>query len=187
MRHDRIAAALVAAAALALLAGCGTGTNSATPSKHAASGSPNRTASPTAARTTSLVEQLRDAPEVLVLGGQEYVMTASLWRDNTTPAALAGRPLTATIELIERNGNPIPADLKLDYLWAVNGGGEVWATAFANEPQPSLLPNHMVGVARMGPQWEPGTTVDVVVALRQGGGPQLLLRVEDQTIRTPNV
>ncbi len=184
MTGCRVLAVAIALAGVALLAaGCGGGaaTNGSPASSHGKS--PARTATP--AGTPSLVERLRDAPEVLVLGGQEYVIAASLYRNITTPAAADGSPLVATIELIERNGKAIPPSLKLDYLWVVSGGGAVWATAFAAEPQPSLLPNHMRGVARNGPLWEPGTQVDVVVALRQGDGPQLLLRVEGQTIRAP--
>lgn len=162
--HIRPAIAVLAAALL--LAGCGTATPSAT-------GHVGPTGSPAASATTSLAERLRDAPEVLTLGDREYEVRASL---------TGGAALVATIEVLERNGQPIPADLKLDYLWVINDS-DVWATAFGQEPLPTLLPSQIMGIARNGPSWEANIQVDVVVALRQGDGPQQLLRASGQTIQ----
>ena len=60
--------------------------------------------------------------------------------------------------------------------------GEVW-TAAVKQEHPNTEPGVLEVVARNGPKWGPGVTVDVVVQLRDARGQIYRLRARDQPIR----
>jgi len=125
-------------------------------------------------------ESLQNAPEEIVLEDQEYVLETYLWRDFMPVSPPGGKPLIALIRVIEKNGDPIAADLQLKYLWIVYGQ-DIWFTTFTDETPPSP-DNELHRIARDGPLWGPGVEVDVVVALKRGDRPMRLLRAPDQWI-----
>ena len=131
-------------------------------------------------------EELRAAPDVALLGGQEYKLETYLWRDfMPTPGAApvsGGPPLTALVQVVEQHNRPVPSDLKIESLWILNGQ-EVWASTPADESSPPLPENEIERISRGGPTWETGIVVDAVVGLRQGDGTLVLLRAADQLIQ----
>jgi hypothetical protein len=92
-----------------------------------------------------------------------------------------GKPMIALVRVLEHNGKPIAPDLRLEYLWVVNGS-KIWATIFSDETLPPAPENELHGIARDGPKWGPQIQVDVVVGLRDGKGSLGLLRASDQWI-----
>jgi hypothetical protein len=92
-----------------------------------------------------------------------------------------GKPLVALVQVLEQNGQPIAPDLKLEYLWVINGS-EIWGTPFSDEETASPRQGELNAIARNGPKWGPQIQVDVVVGLRRGGGPLEFLRAADQWI-----
>ena len=125
--------------------------------------------------------ELRAAPTQVSVGGQVYGLEASLWRDFMPPSPPDGGPLTALVRVVERNADPVAPDLKLEFLWVINGE-EIWATRFSDEPRPAPPPNELHAIAREGPKWGPDVAVDVVVGLRRGGDSLEFLRAPDRVI-----
>ncbi|HSG28095.1 MAG TPA: hypothetical protein VLA34_06410 [Candidatus Krumholzibacterium sp.] len=136
--------------------------------------------SPTAAIPILPVDALMMAPQTVTLGDQQYVLETYLWRDFMPISPPDGKPLTALVEVIEKNGSAIAPDLEMKYLWVINGR-EVWSTKFTDET-PSSPEDELHRIARNGPLWGPGIEVEVIVALTRGDGPVSLLRASDQSI-----
>ena len=125
-------------------------------------------------------ESIKEAPQEIALGDQEYVLGTYLWRDFMPISPPEGKPLIALIRVIEKNGDPIAADLQLKYLWIVYGR-DIWFTTFTDETPPSPE-NELQRIARNGPLWGPEVKVDVIVGLRRGNGAIELLGAPDQWI-----
>lgn len=121
--------------------------------------------------------QLKSAPETLDLPEQDYHLETYLWRDFMPISPPDGKPLAAVVRLVSTE--PIPDDVKLVYLWVVNGQ-QVWATRFAEEPVVSG--NTIEAFANGGPKWGPGISVDVVVGVRIGSSELRLVRASEQPI-----
>jgi len=66
-------------------------------------------------------------------------------------------------------------------VWVFNGGQSWSAVPQQERPRPETSPVYEL-VARDGPKWGPGISVDVVVRLRSPDG-TFLLRAADQPIR----
>ena len=126
---------------------------------------------------TMTLAQLASAPETLDLREQNYHLETDLWRDFMPISPPDGKPLLAVARLVSTE--PIPDDVKLVYLWVINGN-RVWATRFAEEPVVSG--NTIQGFARGGPKWGPGISVDVVVGVRIGSSELRLVRAPAQPI-----
>lgn len=131
-------------------------------------------------------DQLRTAPQRIVVMDQEYERRTRLWRDFMPISPPDGKPLIAVVQVVERNGKPIAPELKLEHLWVINGS-RIWATPVSDEVVPPSAQNQsahneMNGIARNGPKWGPQIRVDVVVGLRLGDGSLKLLRAPDQWI-----
>ena len=186
MRLDlRIATATALACCLCVsLVGCGSGGGTpAGPVASASSGGLRTPAStPTRKEPSAFsLNELRSAPERLVVGGREYGLQAQLSRDFMPVSPPDGKPLVVLVQVIEQNGQPIAPDLKLEYLWVINGS-EIWATTFSPEALPSPPQGELDAIARDGPKWGPQIQVQVVVGLRRGDGFLELLGAADQWI-----
>jgi hypothetical protein len=119
-------------------------------------------------RNLSLIPppSLEQVPETLVVDDLRLVLECFLWRDFMPISPPDGRPLMATIRLVELDSLPLPENLDLEHLWVLNGE-QFWSTAFEDEPRPPLPPFEIERVARCGPKWGPGE-VDVAVSVRHG-------------------
>jgi hypothetical protein len=123
--------------------------------------------------------QLASAPETLDLPQQDYRLESDLWRDFMPMSPEDGRPLIAVARLKSTDQQPIPDDVKLIYLWVVDGD-RMWATKFSEPPIRSG--DTIQRVARDGPKWGPGISVDVVVGVTIGSSELRLVRASDQLI-----
>jgi hypothetical protein len=124
------------------------------------------------------LEQLASAPETLDRAQQEYRLESDLWRDFMPISPKDGKPMIAVARLKSTDQKPIPSDVKLIYLWVVNGD-RVWATAFSE--QPVRFEDALQRVARGGPKWGPSISVDVVVGVMIGSELRLV-RASSQPI-----
>lgn len=126
--------------------------------------------------------QLRLVPATAVVGGRTYQLESFLWRDFMPGPDVGsnGRPLIATVRVGTSDKSLMPVDVVVDGMWVVNGD-EVWR-ATPREEQPRSEPTKFEVVARDGPRWGPGITVDVVVRLRASGGENAFVRAAGQPI-----
>ncbi len=124
---------------------------------------------------------LRTAPARIEVMDQEYELRTRLWRDFMPISPPDGKPLIAVVQIVERKVNPIAPELKLEYLWVINGS-RIWSTIISDEVLPPSATNELNGIARNGPKWGPRIQVDVVVGFRRGNGSLKLLRAPDQWI-----
>ena len=107
-------------------------------------------------------------------------LTTSLWRDFMPISPPDGKPLIAVMQIRTDDGSPVPAGIAADPSWGIYGD-EVWSSFVEPRPRSETGPIYEV-VARNGPKWGPGVSVDVVVRLRDAEGRVVLLRAEKQPI-----
>ena len=126
-------------------------------------------------------DEIASAPELVEIASREYTLETYLWRDFMPVSPPDGKPLIAIVRVTAVDLEPFPEDLDADKLYVIYGD-EVWVTDFSGERPPPGVPDHQLhGIARDGPKWGPGVTVDVVVRLL-AGGETWLLRASDQMI-----
>ena len=116
------------------------------------------------------INDLRRAPLTVTVDGASVALQASLWRNLMPSVPPSGSPLLATIRL----SAPV-ASANIDRLWVLLGE-ETWDVA------PERLAGTSDWMARGGPQWTPGSRVDVVARLRAADGRVQLVRAADQVI-----
>jgi len=129
------------------------------------------------------LNQLLSAPDTVTVNGQELVLRTTMWRNFAPIAPPDGDPLIAIMWVYSADSTALSPGLSADAAWVVNEG-QIWDTYFTDEPPPSdvLRPYRLYNVARDGPKWGPGITVEVVVRLRDADGNSHLLRAPEQRI-----
>ncbi len=120
------------------------------------------------------------APGVVDIASREYSLETFLWRVFMPISPPDGKPLIAIARVSAVDLEPFPEDLDADKLYVIHGD-QVWVTDFSGESRPVVPDHQLERIARNGPKWGPGVTVDVVVKL-VGGGETWLLRASDQMI-----
>jgi hypothetical protein len=128
------------------------------------------------------VADLAAASSSVVINGQQLTLVASLWRDFMPVAPPDGQPLAAILRVQAPGGVRISSTFHVDAAWLVNGG-EVWATGVGDERIETQSPMYYEVIARDGPKWAPGASVDVVVRIRESSGTTYLLRAAGQRIQ----
>jgi hypothetical protein len=129
--------------------------------------------------------ELRSAPLSVTLAGKELVLEAYLWRNFAPSVPLEGPPLQAALRITTADGTPVPDNIRADAAWVVYGD-DVWATPVAEELSRFPGSAYFEVMARNGPHWPPGASVDVVVRVREVGGRDHLLRAPTQLIHRAN-
>jgi len=124
--------------------------------------------------------QVLNAPAEVVVGGVTVRLETYLWRDFEPFSPADGKPLIAVLRIKSRDGTAIPSTLSVDSVWVVNG--ETAWVAKATQEYPPADSSYIEFVARDGPKWGPGVTVDVVLRLRESTGDPLFLRATAQPI-----
>jgi hypothetical protein len=94
-----------------------------------------------------------------------------------------GEPLIGIFRVYSADSTALPEDFAVEAAWLVDGT-EIWATYFTGEepPESEQQPYLWYEVARRGPKWGPGITVDAVVRIRNADGVAYLLRAPGQQI-----
>jgi len=128
-----------------------------------------------------VTSELRNAPQEVPAGGVTVHLETYLWRDFQPIAPPDGQPLIAVLRVKTVDGASIPAALRADSVWILNGD-LAWAAAVREEWPREADPSFFEVVARDGPKWGPGIEVDVVVRLRDAAGHSILLQARAQLI-----
>ena len=125
--------------------------------------------------------ELRSVPTGVSVAGKTLVLDGYLWRDFMPITPPNGSPLTVVLRVKTSDGSTVPTSVTADGAWVVFQE-DVWATGVEEEyPRDIVAPNYEV-VARGGPKWGPGVSVDVVIRLRHEGR-EHLLRSADRPIQ----
>ena len=125
--------------------------------------------------------ELRNAPEIASLDGVAVRLETFAWRNFQPISPPDGKPLIVVVRIKSMDGTVIPSTLKADSLWVVNG--EIaWAASVREEQPRGPDWSFFEAVARDGPKWGPGVTVDVVVRLRGASGQRALVQVRGQVV-----
>ena len=130
----------------------------------------------------SPMTELVNAPVQVRVAGVDLTLETYLYRDFAPITPPNGQPMIAVARVKAAEGEELPAGLEAEVLHVLYGE-EVWAAAPLEE-HPSTGPGVLEVVARNGPQWGPGVTVDVVLRLRHAGTTLLLKAPAQQIHRT---
>jgi hypothetical protein len=130
---------------------------------------------------SSLICELRSAPDTLSVSGHRYALWTYLWRDFQPISPPDGKPLIALVRLIEVDSLPIPAEVDLDTIWVINDP-DIWGSELQDEPSPPRPNYELERIARNGPKWGPGIAVDVVVGVTFGAGVRHRVQARAQMI-----
>jgi hypothetical protein len=136
-------------------------------------------ASPTT--PTPPASELATAPTTVLVAGKSLTLQTSLWRDFMPISPPDGKPLGVVLRVRTEDASEVPSAVRADMVWVLNGG-ESWSSVPREERTRSETSPLYELVARDGPKWGPGITVDVVVRLRDGSGRAFLLRAPKQDI-----
>jgi len=134
------------------------------------------------AAPTPRQSDLAQAPTRVVLAGKSFALHALLWRDFMPISPPDGKPLVAVLQVRTEDGSEVPATVRADMVWVLNRA-DAWSTVPREERSRNETAPVYELVARDGPKWGPGITVDVVIRLRDAGGPESLLRVANRPIQ----
>lgn len=121
------------------------------------------------------------APEEAVIGGVTFRLGAYLWRDFMPLSPPDGSPLNAELQISAADAAPIPQGVRVDRIWVLRGDS-YWTTRTLEERPGAPADPTLRSVARGGPKWGPGITVDVVARLRDPLGFPHYLRAREQYI-----
>lgn len=127
------------------------------------------------------VADLLAAPLSAAVGGQALVLVPNLYRDFQPIAPPDGQPLIGILRVQASDGSALATSIQVDAAWVVNGT-EVWVATVGEERLAAPTPVFYEAVARNGPKWAPGVSVDVVVRIREPSGATHLLRAAGQRI-----
>lgn len=136
--------------------------------------------SPTA--PTPGAAELASAPTAVTVAGKSLRLETFLTRDFMPISPPDGKPLGGVLRIRTADSSGVPATVRADMVWVLNGS-ETWSAVPREERSRSETAPVYELIARDGPKWGPGITVDVVVRLRDAAGRSFLLRAPNQDIR----
>ena len=131
--------------------------------------------------TPGSLSELATAPTRVSIGGKILMVETSLWRDFQPIAPPDGKPLIAVLHIKTEDGSGVSDAVRADMVWVLNGA-QTWSAVPQEERERAETSPVYELVAREGPKWGPGISVDVIVRLRSTDGRAFLLRAADQPI-----
>ena len=124
---------------------------------------------------------LLTAPTTGTLDGQSVIIEPYLWRDFQPTSPPDGKPLIAVVR-VRASGTSLSATITADSIWVISESS-AWASRAVQEQTRSATGDLLEVIARNGPKWGPGASVDVVVRLRDQTGRVIYVRAADQLIK----
>jgi hypothetical protein len=117
------------------------------------------------------LEDLRTAPDTLIVSGSKITAQASVWRDFMPSVPENGSELRGVVDLVPVDpGFPASTPSRL-FVWVIHGS-EVWVGSLTHEGAGSLGGERYTFGG--GPRWDTGSKVDVVVGIPAGKQPDLI-------------
>jgi hypothetical protein len=112
---------------------------------------------------------------------RDFFLTAS--RDPLLRADGDKSRMSAGVRVVADKPYTLPPHLRADRIVVVHGD-EVWVAPLIEGDPPTLSSQEFLAGAHLGPKWEVGSRVDVVVRLRAADGTRGLIRLIDQVIES---
>jgi hypothetical protein len=145
----------------------------------------------TSVPTQQLKQDLRDAPETLVIDSEVIHLLAFPWQ-NRMPMARSPNPnagltepdsrkMKISFRLISEHGTPLPLTLRVQAIWMVQDS-QIWNGSAIEETVGESNGSSRDFLVHDGPNWGPMTPVDVVIKLRDDKGATHLLAARHQRI-----
>jgi hypothetical protein len=145
----------------------------------------------TSVPTQKMKQDLRDAPETLVIENAVIHLLALPWQDRM-PMAFSRDPNTGltkpdtrgvniSFRLISEHGTPLPLTLRVQALWMVQDS-QIWNASAIEETVGESNGSSRDFIVHDGPNWRSMTPVDVVLTLRDDKGAIHWLAVRHQRI-----
>lgn len=130
-----------------------------------------------------LAASLRQAPTSVQIGEATLTLHAYLWRDFMPGPGMspAGSPLMGSF-MIRAQDPAIHPPVTFEALWVVNGA-MVWSATLEGNPLADPAPGTILTMARNGPKWPTGATVDVIARVGLADGGTRLIRVAGVVIQ----
>jgi hypothetical protein len=124
---------------------------------------------------------LAGAPTQVTVSGKTLTLTTNLWRDFMPISPPEGKPLVAALQIRTGDASHVPSEVTADMVWVIHGDALWSATPREDRTRAETSPVYEV-IARDGPKWGPGISVEVVVRLRDAAARSYLLRAPKQMI-----
>ncbi len=127
------------------------------------------------------VRALREEPQTLTIDGHRIAVATYAWRDFQPLEHIDGSPLMVSVVVSADGTGVLPPVLRANRI-AVLHGDQVWVAPLVEESLRSRTSRRFQVMARHGPRWGPGGSVDVVAELQDGDDSIHLVRTPDQPI-----
>ena len=116
---------------------------------------------------------LRNVAEQLALGASQLSLEAEAWRSFQPITGESGDPLIVVARL--HGSAPLDPQLRIETLHVVRAN-DVWTGPGVEEQPRASGGASLEVVARKGPAWATGDSIDVIAELRTGDGRKVRLR-----------
>jgi hypothetical protein len=126
------------------------------------------------------LRELRAVPKTVTVAGATARVAAYLNRDFMPICPPDGHPLVAIVRVFAEPA-VLPPTVRADRIVVVYGD-EVWVAPLVEEHPEFRDESVFEVIARQGPKWDAGESVDVVVQLRDGAGKEYLVGAPSQLI-----
>jgi AcrR family transcriptional regulator len=123
-------------------------------------------------------------PETVV-DGHRITIEADVWRDYTPSLDPDSSQLIVAVRVVPLGTGTLPPFLRAGRV-AVVHTDEVWVAPLIEEAPRFRTSRCLQVIARRGPEWQPGSPVDVVVDLDDGHTERYLVRVAGCVIGSPS-
>lgn len=123
---------------------------------------------------------LAKAPTEVSLAGITVTLTPTVWRDFQPGGDQTDTRLLGALRIVSLDASPLPEGIVVKTVWFVRGT-DAWRTEPKREysgPPASQIEF----MARGGPRWPVGATVDILLDLRAPSGAQVFLAARGSTI-----
>jgi hypothetical protein len=141
-------------------------------------------------RMATSAQDLRDAPESIVIGNAVVRLEVFPW-ENHMPIAAPKDPNTGltlpdrrkmniSFRLISEHGTPLSSMIRAQTLWILDG--ELWKTSAIEETFGAADRSSRDFLVHVGPMGQPMNPIDVVVGLKDDTGARHLLASKHQRV-----
>ena len=128
------------------------------------------------------VRVLAEAPEHRTPIGPHWVrVTATVWRDFMPKVTEDSTRMIVNVSVAAEGAGIVPPFLRADRIVVLHGD-EAWVAPLEEEYPLGRSSRELAAIAGLGPKWEPGEHVDIVVRLNDASGIVRLVRVPGQRI-----